>query len=268
MRYCLTLFAALTLVIPAYGVVPIPYVSEDQIQLDGQLDDWSEILGPPLLTGSDFLIWRPKQGVFGNPNTFVDHVPLYSEYDPENLDFRIWLGWSTPGRIFVAATFTDDVIRDEGRPLFSKADGLVIAATPDSRESRTYYAIRPAGNIMMPFPYLGGSPVWSVRDPFGHAIRTEQTPTTWGIEFFISCFDVLPKNEHKDENVITDLAAGDEIDLVLQVRDWDADDVQHTGFYLAPEEDASTVRALLLSPGETAVRQQTWGAVKALSETE
>ena len=264
MRYCFPFLAALTLAIPAYGVVPIPYVSADQVELDGQTGDWSELLGPPLLTASDFRIWLPKQGVFGNPNTFREHVPLYTEHDPDNLDFRIWMGWSTPGRIFVAATFTDDLIRDNGRTIFHQADGLVIAVTPSSRESRTFYAVRPAGNIIMPTPYVGDAPVWSVRDPFGHAVRADQTPTTWGIEFFVSCFDVLPqKSEDKDGNVITDFAAGDEIDLVLTVTDWDADDVQSTSFYLAPE-DASTVRALLLSPGETAVRQQTWGKIKSL----
>lgn len=38
---------------------------------------------------------------------------------------------------------------------------------------------------------------------------------------------------------------------------------QHAWFYRIPE-DARSLRARQLSPGETAVRQQTWGEVKAL----
>lgn len=263
MRYCLTLFTALTLVIPAYGVVPIPYVSEGEIQLDGQLDDWSEVLGPPLLTASDFHLWQ------GAP---MHEKPLYVDFDPANLDFRIWLGWRTPGRVFVAAEFTDDIIRDDGSPLFHGADGLVIAVTPDSRERAHSYAVRPAGYIVQPFPDVGNNAArWSVNDPFAHAVRAEQTPTSWGVEFFISCFDVLQPSDSgdsaADESVVTDLAAGDEVDLTLSVTDWDADERRSAWFYLAPE-DASSVRAVLLSPGDTAVRQQTWGEVKALSETE
>ena len=261
MRYHLMLLMALTLVIPAYGVVPIPYVSEDQIELDGELDDWSALLGPPLLTASDFHIWQPQKGD-------LLHKPLYVDFDPENLDFRIWLGWNTPGRVFVAAEFTDNTIRDEGGSLFTRADGLVVAVTPDSREWAHSYAVRPAGNLIMPFPVIGDFAArWSAYAPFAHAVRAEQTDNSWGIELFFSCFDVIRPSESgdsaADESVITDLVAGDEVDLILRVTDWDADDRRSATFNLTPE-DASPVRALLLSPGDTAVRQQTWGRVKAL----
>ena len=257
MRYHLRVLLALTLALPAYGVVPIPYVSEDQIELDGQLDDWYEVLGPPSLTASDFLI-QPG------------HAPLYSEFDPENLDFRIWLGWSPPGRVFAAAEFADDVIRDDGGSLFYQADGLVIAVTPDSRREEMFphlYAVRPAGNLIMPTPVAGNNAArWSARDPFARGIRTGQTDTSWGIEFFFSCFDVLQPSGHDnaaDESIITNLATGDEINLVIRVTDWDADDRKSVTFSLSPEGDVNPVRALLLSPGDTAVRQQTWGGVKA-----
>ena len=261
MRYYLMAFATLLLVIPADGAVPIPYVQEDQIELDGELDDWSDLLGPPLLTASDFRI--PE----GHPR---------DEYDPENLDFRIWLGWSPPGRIFVAATFTDDLIRDDGSPLFVQADGLVIAVTPDSREVMFthMYAVRPAGILIQSFPAVGKRIArWSAHPPFADAVRAEQTPATWGIEFFFTSFDVLladatspvmrERERVRNESVITDLAAGDEVDLVLRVVDVDDHDRRNTWFNLAPEDASTAVRALLLSPGETAVLHQTWGEVKA-----
>lgn len=59
---------------PAYGVVPIPCVSEDEIQLD----DWSEVLGPPLLTASDFHIWQ------GAP---MHEKSLYVDFDPDKSGF-------------------------------------------------------------------------------------------------------------------------------------------------------------------------------------
>ena len=259
MRYRLPLFVALTLVIPAYGVVPIPYVSENEIQLDGQLDDWSEVLGPPLLTASDFHIWQ------GDP---MHEKPLYVDFDPENLDFRIWMGWSTPGRVFVAAEFTDDLVRNDGRAIYVQTDGMAISVTPDGREEVQRYSIRAGDDrkIIFPYPYFDNESVWSSEDPFALASKTD-TPTSWTVEFFISCFDAL--GEGPDDSAVSDLAAGDEIDLTLSVVDWDAHDSQNAWFYLAPEDlDAPAVRALLLSPGDTAVRQQTWGGVKALSETE
>ena len=217
MRYRLPLFAALTLVIPAYGVVPIPYVSEDEIQLDGQLDDWSEVLGPPLLTASDFHIWQ------GAP---MHEKPLYVDFDPDNLDFRIWMGWSMPGRVFVAAEFTDDLVRDDGRAIFVQTDGMAISVTPAGREEIQSYSVWAMSIhwVMLPLPYPGSTALWSLDDPFGHAARANPTPASWAVEFFISCFDALA--DGPDESVVADLAAGDEIDLNISVMDWDAHDTQ------------------------------------------
>ena len=244
----------------ATAEVSIPYVAADQIELDGQTADWSDLLGPPLLTAADFR-GTLSQGTFKKP--------LALEYDPDNLDFRIWLGWSEPGRIFVAAEFQDDYVRDDVRGIFHQADGMVIAVTPDSRDKTHTYAVRPAGNILAPYTIVGsGAARWSVWDPFARAARAGPTDTSWGVEFYLSCFDVLlPSNEGDNraakESVITDLAAGDRIDLELYVVDWDVHN-SHIGYYHLAPEGTYSVRALLLSPGETAVRKQTWGQVKAL----
>ena len=233
----------------------VPYVSADRIELDGQTVEWSE-LGPPLLTPVDFHIPEPRQGIFGNPNTFREHVPLYSEYDPDNLDFRIWMGWDQPGRIFVAAEFQDDFVRDDPTPLFVRSDGIALSVTPQDREGdRQYYAVRPSW--IKPMPYVGNDEVWSTLAPFSLGAWSDTTPTSWAVEFFVTVFDVMAG---PDDSIITELAAGDQINLTLSVRDWDVDDVQRTNFV----QDASPVRIRLLSPEATAVRQQTWGQIKAL----
>ena len=244
MPYGFPLLVTLMLIVPAFGVVPIPYVSEDHIQLDGELDDWSELLGPPLLRASDFSLWQ------GAP---MHEKPLYVDFDPDNLDFRIWMGWSQPGRIFVAAEFQDDLVRDDPTAIFVQTDGLVISVTPDGREEVQNYAVRP--RWIVPFPYSGRSPNWSTEAPFALAAWAELTPTSWAFEVFVTCFDVLAD---PDDSVVSDLVAGDEINLTLSVQEWDAHDTRSAWFNLVPS------RAVLLSPGDTAVHQQTWGEVKAL----
>ena len=74
-------------------LLAIPYLSEKtlaNIELDGDVDDWAEVLGPPILTPLDFRV-RQQEPFHGKV--------LYDEYDPANLDFRIWMGWSPPGRL-------------------------------------------------------------------------------------------------------------------------------------------------------------------------
>ena len=246
MRYCLTLLAALLLVIPADGAIPIPYVQEDQIKLDGNLDDWYELLGPPVLTAeSDFSLWQGSRM----------HVkPLYVDFDPDNLDFSIWLGWSPPGRVFVAAEFQDDHVLDGSSAIFVQTDGMTISVTPDSREEEQTYAIRP--KWIKPLPYPFSTALWSLEEPFSFAAWAEETPTSWGFEFFISCFDVLA--EGPDDSVVSDLAAGDEISLSLAVMDHDVPKSTQYAWFNLNHEDV-----LLLSPGETAVLRQSWGRIKA-----
>ena len=60
---------------------------------DGSVEDWSEVLGEPILTPLDFAT-----------------PPSLPEYDPSSFDFRIWLAWHDAGRhLFVAAEIVDDI---------------------------------------------------------------------------------------------------------------------------------------------------------------
>ncbi len=69
---------------------------------DGSVDDWLEVVGEPSLTAIDF----------------------YEEYDPSDLDFRIWLAWhQSSGTLWIAMERFDDLYfdlydGDEHHPLF------------------------------------------------------------------------------------------------------------------------------------------------------
>lgn len=87
-------------------VYPIRYLSEEtlaRIDLgDGSVEDWVDAIGEPTFTPLDFRL-----------------VPSgsYDQFDPSNLDFRIWVGWSQDGKIHVAGEFVDDVYVNEYDPL-------------------------------------------------------------------------------------------------------------------------------------------------------
>ncbi len=68
----------------------------DRIDLtDGSVEDWYEVVGEPSLTAVDF-VW----GTQSEP----------AEYDPSNLDFRIWLAWHQgSGTIWAAMERVDDL---------------------------------------------------------------------------------------------------------------------------------------------------------------
>ncbi len=104
---------------------PIPYLSDEmlvEVQLDGRIDEWYELLGEPAMTSLDF---RERS---------EEEPP-----DPSSLDFRIWLAWhDDPVRLFVAFVATDDVYKNDhdysvgSRRLISNNDSLVT--TPFSRQ--------------------------------------------------------------------------------------------------------------------------------------
>ena len=89
---------------------PISYLSEETLaaldQDDASVEDWVEAVGKPVLTPLDFDLESGDKA----------HPTPYDQYDPSNLDFRIWLGWSRDGKIHVACQFADDVYFNEYEP--------------------------------------------------------------------------------------------------------------------------------------------------------
>ena len=104
-------------------VYPIPELTDEmlaQIDLkDGSVDEWSELVGEPAMTPLDF-----KEDFNGQ------------DYDPADLDFRVWLAWhDTLERLYLAAVLSDDelgALPDPSDPsLLRSYDSISMAVDGD-----------------------------------------------------------------------------------------------------------------------------------------
>ena len=97
------LFAALPGMCSAGGppVLPpleIPVLTDaDAIQVDGDLTDWQQVIGPPLLTTYD---------------TWTDPTESDYAFCPSTFWIEIWIAALPPDRVLVAFERRDDVISD------------------------------------------------------------------------------------------------------------------------------------------------------------
>ena len=67
---------------------------------DGDIADWEDVVGDASLTPEDF---------FADPT-----VGDGAQYDPADMDYRVWLGWNnTNNRLYLAAERTDNVYINE-----------------------------------------------------------------------------------------------------------------------------------------------------------
>ena len=77
-------------------VVPFAEVTDEmlsEIQLDGSVEEWSDLIGEPAMTLLDFEPERKEAGAL----------------DPSDIDFQIWLAWhDEPARLYVAFVAADD----------------------------------------------------------------------------------------------------------------------------------------------------------------
>ena len=273
---------------------------------DGFVDEWQDVIGPPTLTGLDFI------GRFG------------AEYQPHDLDFRIWIGWNrNSNRVYVAGQFVDDLYMNDfpvnWYDRFNQHDSMAIWIDGDhsggskldssSRTDQRFEAIShvPTGpTVGMPgvTTGIGAEGVslrsWVVLPPYsdGGGGVAGENPTVWVVEFFVTPFDWLVldffpwPDPDADEPGYVDPAAGLEpgpesseasplqtgriIGFNVTVKD---DDIVGTNepdlliiAYEYPMSPDVFVDGLLVGsdgdiPGDTAVESLTWGRIKAsLSE--
>ena len=273
---------------------PITYLSEETLavldQDDAVVEDWVETVGEPVLTPLDF-----------------DLAPdgSYDRFDPSNLDFRIWLGWSREGRIHVAAQFADDVYFNEYG--FGPSDLLTLIVDGDhtgglylpfslsrppeeaedplenNMQAQAYQAVsRAAGDPMvdMVTTTLFVDERWMVEPPFarGGGGVFGENPAYWSVEFYVTCFDRLNHLSPEDSDV-SQLAEGKIIGFDIWVFDVDDDSGLGAQYNLGRPDgsephdghDASTLLdGLLLGPdgvsGDAAVESVSWGRIKASLE--
>ena len=277
---------------------PISYLSEETLaaldQDDASLEDWVEAVGEPALTPLDFDLSSGDKA----------HPTSYDEYDPSNLDFRIWLGWSRDGKIHVAAQFADDVYHNEYEPpgdTFIANDHISLMVDGDHSggqiwfgsskdedgalksnvQAQYYQAIsRAAGGPLIdlfPTTIIGGER-WMVHPPFarGGGGVLGENPTFWSVEFYVTCFDRLNHLSPEDSEV-SQLTEGRIIGIDFSIDDHDDDSGLRALYYLnRPDDserapDASTfLDGVLLGlggeSGDSSVQSVSWGRIKASLE--
>ena len=205
------------------------------ITFDGDLAEWVDILGDPVLTGTDF---------FSDPGV-GDGAP----YDPDDLSFNFRIGWhQQSGKLYIAVQRIDDVYINEyaGGDLGNlwRYDSIEFmidgdhsggdyseAADPnwdadeqmlnDNRTAQQYQAIAdaPDGNHI---GYQGAGGGWVNAPPYtdGAGASDASTPTSSVIEFYLTPFDDLLWND-PDASVPSDLAPDKIIGFNIAVPDFD-----------------------------------------------
>ena len=259
---------------------PISYLSEETLAAldldDASVEDWVEAVGEPALTPLDFDL-----------ASWGSQVTSYDQYDPANLDFRIWLGWSGDGKIHVASQFADDVYYNEygsgpfntfdlydhislmvdgdhtgGQYWFQIPHGEEVEGPLETNMQAQYYEAisRAAGEPLVDLPSTTDevSERWMVQPPFarGGGGVLGENPTFWLVEFFVTCFDRLNHLSPHDSDV-SQLTEGKIIGFDFFVIDRD-DDSGLSGFYHLIRPDGSERNAhdasalldgVLLGPG-------------------
>ena len=276
---------------------PIAYLSPEtlaNIELDGHVEDWVDAVGEPTLTPLDFYL--------------QSHPSLnsYHQYDPSNLDFRIWLAWSPPGRFFVAGEFADDLYRHKDNTVFYFSDSVALMVDGDhsggayefigshgpgetreidpraNKQAQFYEVIsQVAEGPQVSLPFISATTrFWPVALPyaFGSGRVAGENPTVWTVELFATCFDELNVLDDPEASVISELAPGNVIGFDFAVTDWDRHESKNARFFLgsqAPEnyegEGAGFFAdGLLLGPpgesGDSPVQSVSWGGIKASLE--
>jgi len=247
---------------------------------DGSIADWENVVGDPSLYATDFY--------------FDPTVGDGAQYNPADLNYRMWLGWNQAlDHTYCAMERVDDVYVNEyagGSPGdFWKYDGIEFmmdgdhsggdytgSADPNwtaeeqklnnNRTAQQYVALgdSPDGVAV---GYLGAAD-WVTKLPYsdGYGKTTGQGPATTILEFYVTPFDDLIWNSPADSKPSV-LAPGKFIGFNVATPDWDVPGTYHA--YATLSGQAATWRyserfvdGRLIST-ESAVENDSWGRIKA-----
>ncbi|MBT6148723.1 MAG: hypothetical protein HOH74_25025 [Gemmatimonadetes bacterium] len=268
-----------------YLIFDITHDVEALVFDDDSLDDWTDIVGDPSLDATDFVA-DPSAG---------DGAP----YDPTDLDYRIWLGWSdSPPRIFVAMERVDDsfindysndlseawrhdsVVRvqidgDHSGGEYSFTSSNCTGCTEeeirlrDQSQAQNYQAIiTSAGDAQV--GYLGAGSDWVNAPPYAAAGGALDPASGRAIlEFYLTPFDSLVWSD-PIASVPSQLQAGKIIGLDIAVSDFDTEPGAYHAYHTLTGP-AHTWRyaermadARLVGNGTICVTEvDTWGRIKA-----
>ena len=257
---------------------------------DASIADWEDVIGEPSLIATDF---------FADPT-----VGDGAQYDPADLDYRIWLGWnSSLGTLWMGMERIDNTYINEyaggdlgslwqydaiefmvdgdhtGGDYTGSADENWTAEEKDLNNNRTaqqYVAIAdtPDGRHV---GYLGKGTEWVNALPYadGGGGSIGEGPTTSIIEFFITPFDDLIWNS-PDDSVPSPLTDGKIIGFQISAQDFDrgcCEGENYRAFHTLSGQAATWRYAerfvdgrLVGVGGGTSVEEESWGRIKATLE--
>ena len=270
-------------------IFPLFELADDDVAdldfTDDSVADWEDVAGDATYLPADF---------FADPT-----VGDGAQYDPADLDYRIWSAWnSTTGTVWFAMERIDNVYfgreYDGSSPWNYEAIEVMLdgdhtggdytgSANPDwtdeekklnnNRHAQQYIGVAddPSGRHVF---YLGAGAEWVNDLPYadGGGSSVGDGPTVSTIELFCTPFDDLIWNS-PDDSQASDLFDGKLIGYQISLPDTDKAPGQDRAFHTLSGQAATWrfaerfVDARLVGVGGTAVEENSWGRIKAsLSE--
>ncbi|MFP6647017.1 MAG: hypothetical protein VCF24_26165 [Candidatus Latescibacterota bacterium] len=264
-----------------YLIFEIADADLPDIAFDGSIDDWEDVVGPPSLITTDF---------FQDPT-----VGAGAQYDPADLDYRIWLAWNQTGNhLYGAVDRLDNVYINEyagGNPgatwqqdsVEFMVDGDHSGGSynrnnedlSDEDKKRHFNAQAQKYNFTFDVPderwggYPGGA-AWANELPYLSAFgrSTGTNPTRSILEFYVTPFDDLVLSE--DDSQVSPLTPGKVIGLQIAMPDYDTAPLDYQAYHTLSGQ-AATFRfaerfvdaRLVGADGATAVEDASWARIKA-----
>ena len=252
---------------PVLPPLEIPVLEEaDAIQVDGELTDWRQVIGPPTLAMID---------MWGDPSQ--------SAYCPSTFWIEIWMAVLPPDHVLVAFERGDDVISDGMVDVWR--DGqfeFMIEVAPQKVASDAATAQRvevlPFAEGGLSIRYTGAVGGWRNSAEFIHGVAAlDLDERVTRVELSLTVFDVV-SDAGPGESVRSDLRIGDAISLAVLAADNNGDGYSSTCYSViyypgsvggarGLQEDASGFAPAVLvglEPPPTVVRPSRWGSLKRL----
>ena len=259
-------------------VYPIPEITDEMLQeidlFDGLIEEWTELLGEPILTPLDF------------------HLRYDTGFDPSDLNFRIWMGWNaTHGRLYIASVFIDDShvidLTADAHPwlcsfacdsIFFSIDGDHSGRLSDPElplDVHVHYqgyaamAQNSSGPLVLVESFLFPT-IWIQYPPYSEsgAGAFGENPSIWSIEFYVTPFDLVIPDD-REASIPSVLEEGKIIGFDIHIEDADEPQELSRIFLRDPKNwgPESFVDGLLMGIGDgidaSAVQADSWARIKA-----
>ena len=254
---------------PVQPPLEIPVLADaDAIQLDGDLADWRQVIGPPLLTTYD---------------TWADPTESDYAYCPSTFWIEIWIAVLPPDRVLVAFERIDEVISEgifdiwrDGQFQFM----IEVASREVASDAATAQRVEvlPFAEDGLSIRYTGAVGQWRNTAEFIHGVGAlDLDEKVTRVELSLTVFDVV-SDAGPGESVRSDLRIGDTITLAVLAADNNGDGsashcyrvIHYSGSVSGArglQEDASGFAPAVLVGLElpsTVVLPSGWGSLKRL----